>query len=91
MPSKIDGKKVGFVGAGAMAEALARGFVDRKVVEAQDIWCCDPSKSRTQVFMDFGSHAVKDGTEVSSTNSKSCCDSQTWEVVFDVAADRSKR
>ncbi len=67
MPSKIDGKKVGFVGAGAMAEALARGFVDKKVIESSDIWCCDPSKSRMDVFTDFGANAVKDGPEVRSS------------------------
>ncbi|DBA73729.1 TPA: hypothetical protein ACH3X2_009705 [Trebouxia sp. C0005] len=64
MPSKIDGKKVGFVGAGAMAEALARGFVDKKVIESTDIWCCDPSKSRMDVFTEFGANAVKDGPEI---------------------------
>ncbi len=67
MPSKIDGKKVGFVGAGAMAEALARGFVDKKVIESSDIWCCDPSKSRMDVFTEFGANAVKDGPEVRSS------------------------
>lgn len=67
MPSRIDGKKVGFVGAGAMAEALARGFVDKKVIESSDIWCCDPSKSRMDVFTEFGANAVKDGPEVRSS------------------------
>ena len=67
MPSKIEGKKVGFVGAGAMAEALARGFVDKKVIESSDIWCCDPSKSRMDVFTEFGANAVQDGPEVRSS------------------------
>ena len=47
-----------------MAEALARGFVDKKVIEPSDIWCCDPSKSRMDVFTDFGASAVKNGAEV---------------------------
>ena len=64
MPSQIDGRKVGFVGAGAMAEALARGFLDKKVIEAGDIWCCDPSKARTDVFTEFGCSNVKNAAEV---------------------------
>ncbi|KAL3153956.1 hypothetical protein ABBQ32_013516 [Trebouxia sp. C0010 RCD-2024] len=65
MPSQIDGRKVGFVGAGAMAEALARGFLDKKVIEAGDIWCCDPSKARMDVFADFGCSNVKNAAEIS--------------------------
>ena len=69
MPSKIDGRKVGFVGAGAMAEALARGFMDRKVIEASDIWCCDPSKARMEVFANFGANGVEDAVEARLTSS----------------------
>lgn len=64
MPSQIDGRKVGFVGAGAMAEALARGFLDKKVIEAGDIWSCDPSKARMDVFAEFGCSNVKNAAEV---------------------------
>lgn len=64
MPSQIDGRKVGFVGAGAMAEALARGFLDKNVIEAGDIWSCDPSKARMDVFAEFGCSNVKNAAEV---------------------------
>ena len=64
MPSQIDGRKVGFVGAGAMAEALAKGFMDKQVIESGDIWCCDPSKARMDVFADMGCNTVKNAAEV---------------------------
>lgn len=47
-----------------MAEALARGFLDKKVIEAGDIWCCDPSKARMDVFTEFGCSNVKNAAEV---------------------------
>jgi len=64
MPSKIDGKKVGFIGAGAMAEALAKGFIAKQVVDAKDIWCTDPSQSRIDLFQDFGCNPAASGPEV---------------------------
>ena len=51
-----------------MAEALARGFMDRKVIEASDIWCCDPSKARMEVFANFGANGVEDAVEVRLTS-----------------------
>lgn len=65
MPSKIEGKKVGFIGAGAMAEALAKGFIAKGVVEAKDIWCTDPSQARIDLFKEFGCNAAASGVEVS--------------------------
>ena len=47
-----------------MAEALARGFMDRKVIEPSDIWCCDPSKARMEVFANLGANGVEDAVEV---------------------------
>ena len=47
-----------------MAEALARGFLEKKVIEAGDIWCCDPSKARMDVFSEFGCSNVKNAAEV---------------------------
>lgn len=47
-----------------MAEALARGFLDKKVIEAGDIWCCDPSKARMDVFAEFGCSNVQNAAEV---------------------------
>ena len=55
-----------------MAEALARGFLDKKVIEAGDIWCCDPSKARMDVFTEFGCSNVKNAAEVRTSR---LCDS----------------
>ena len=65
MPSEIGGKKVGFIGAGAMAEALAKGFIAKKVVEAKDIWCTDPSQARVDLFKEFGCNPAASSPEVS--------------------------
>ena len=54
-----------------MAEALAKGFLDKKVIEAGDIWCCDPSKARMDVFADLGCNTVKNAAEVWSC--RHCC------------------
>ena len=65
MPSKIEGKRVGFIGAGAMAEALAKGFIAKQVVDAKDIWCNDPSQARVDLFKEFGCNPAADAVEVS--------------------------
>jgi pyrroline-5-carboxylate reductase len=57
-------KKVGFIGAGQMAEALARGFVKRGVVEAGDIYATDPAAGRKDVFKSFGTNAVDTSSDV---------------------------
>lgn len=64
MPSKIDGKKVGFIGAGAMAEALAKGFIAKHVVEAKEVWCTDPSQARVDLFKEFGCNGAASSKEV---------------------------
>lgn len=43
-------KNIGFLGAGAMAEALARGFVDKGVIKAAQLYCTDPNPARNDVF-----------------------------------------
>ena len=45
-------KRIGFLGAGQMAEALARGFLSKGVVT--DINVCDPSPERKELFRAFG-------------------------------------
>ena len=39
----MDDQKIGFVGAGQMAQALARGFVKAKLVHARNILAADPA------------------------------------------------
>lgn len=58
------GKRVGFIGAGKMAEALAMGFVNQDVVEAKHICCSDLSEERKDVFRKFGALAFSSNIEV---------------------------
>ena len=58
-------KRVGFIGAGQMAEALARGFVDKGVVKAESLRVTDPSKARRDLFQEMGAQAHEKASEVS--------------------------
>ena len=58
------GKKIGFIGAGQMAEALARGFINKGVVKAEDIRATDPMEVRKDVFRSFGAVALDSNIEV---------------------------
>ena len=55
---------VGFIGAGQMAEALARGLIAKNVVKAADIYATDPMPERKEVFRSFGATAVDTNAEV---------------------------
>lgn len=43
--------KIGFIGAGQMARALASGFVAADKVAGADVCFCDPSPTATEVFL----------------------------------------
>ena len=58
-------KRVGFIGAGQMAEALARGFVDKGVVKAESLRVTDISKARRELFEEMGASAHEKAAEVS--------------------------
>lgn len=60
-------EKIGFIGAGAMAEALAKGFVNGGVIQASQVLCTDPSTVRKDVFRDFGATAFDDASELCKT------------------------
>ena len=47
-----------------MAEALARGFIDKGVVKAEDISATDPMQVRKDVFRSFGASPVDSNAEV---------------------------
>lgn len=47
-----------------MAEALARGFIDKNMVKAENVVATDPSKGRLQVFGDFGAATADSNTKV---------------------------
>ena len=60
---KLD-KRVGFIGAGQMAEALARGFISKGVVKASDMVATDPVAARRDVFESFSVKPVTSNAEV---------------------------
>lgn len=57
-------KRVGFIGAGQMAEALARGFAARGVVATAAMTATDPNPERKAVFQSFGVKVVDSNSEV---------------------------
>jgi len=58
-------KKVGFIGAGLMAEALARGILRAELCLARDVFASDPSEARRRVFSEMiGRNAVAENTKV---------------------------
>lgn len=59
-------KRIGFMGAGQMAEALARGLIDRGVVQASQICCSDPSQARKELFRGIGTTPYDTNFEVGS-------------------------
>ena len=58
-------RKVGFVGAGLMAEALASGMLARGAISADRLLASDPSAERRRVFADeIGATVLADNTEL---------------------------
>jgi pyrroline-5-carboxylate reductase len=57
---------IGFIGAGVMARALARGLVEAHVVPASDLICSAPSQSDGQPFLEAfpGARWTADNVEV---------------------------
>jgi pyrroline-5-carboxylate reductase len=66
-------EKIGFIGAGMMAEALAKGFINKGVITAAQVYCHDPSTTRQEVFRAFGASPCKNGREVSTCSCLSHC------------------
>lgn len=60
-----DTKIIGFIGAGQMAEALARGFINKGIAKAENIRATDPMEVRKEVFRSFGAVAVDSNAEAS--------------------------
>ena len=57
-------KHVGFIGAGQMAEALARGFSGKGIVPADHMHCTDISKGRRDLFQELGAQAYEKAVQV---------------------------
>lgn len=63
MVTKLD-KRIGFIGAGQMAEALARGLINKGVLSASQICCNDPAAARKELFKSLGGAAYDTNIEV---------------------------
>ncbi len=58
-------RTVGFIGAGVMAEALARGMLRVGVVRMRDLFASDPSEERRRVFAEkIGAHVLDDNRKL---------------------------
>lgn len=57
-------KVVGFMGSGQMAEALARGLINKRVVQPHKICCTDPVPARRDLFASLGAVAYETNFEV---------------------------
>lgn len=57
-------QKIGFLGAGAMAEALVGGWISKEVVKASQIYATDPNPARKSVFEALGANFLSTGKEV---------------------------
>lgn len=56
--------RLGFIGAGNMAEAIARAAIDRGVLAADAMVACDVSEARRDVFKSLGIETVGDASTV---------------------------
>jgi hypothetical protein len=65
MPQHLE-KRIGFMGAGQMAEALARGLIDKGVIAASNICCSDPTPARKELFKSLGATPFDTNLEVRS-------------------------
>ena len=69
-------RRVGFIGAGQMAEALARGFIAKGVLQAGDITANDPSAERKKVFESFDANTAASNIEVQQAKRSRQCQSK---------------
>ena len=58
--------KLGFLGAGNMAEAIAAAAISKSILSAQDMIASDPSEARRELFAGMGVAATTDNAEVIS-------------------------
>lgn len=57
--------KIGFLGAGKMATALAKGFIRAKLASAKDITACDPYEAARNHFTEeTGAKATASNADV---------------------------
>lgn len=63
MAASLD-KRIGFIGSGNMAEALARGLMKKGLVTGDRISCSDPSPARKELFRSFGAVPYESNLDV---------------------------
>jgi len=61
---KMEPLRIGFLGGGAMCEAILRGLLDKKVVQSSDVWVSDVAESRLEVMRGLGVNATANGRKV---------------------------
>ncbi|MFP4029554.1 MAG: pyrroline-5-carboxylate reductase [Candidatus Brocadiia bacterium] len=49
----MSGRKIGFIGAGKMAEALAKGIIEAEVAPARNVFASDPAAKRREIFSEI--------------------------------------
>ena len=64
MVQKLE-RRLGFMGAGQMAEALARGLMAKGVMTSAQMCCTDPVGARKDLFRSLGCAAYDTNLEVS--------------------------
>ncbi|KAJ5067463.1 pyrroline-5-carboxylate reductase 2 [Anaeramoeba ignava] len=57
-------QKIGFIGSGMMAEAIARGILEKELVKPDQVMGSDPIPERREVFKKYGFHATENNEEV---------------------------
>jgi pyrroline-5-carboxylate reductase len=65
-------KRIGFLGSGQMAEALARGLMKRGLVSGDRIACNDPNPARTNLFKSFGATPYESNADVGGPARQRC-------------------
>lgn len=60
----ISEKRIGFIGAGQMAEAIARGMIETDLVTAERLIVSDVAESRRELFQSIGARATADNLSV---------------------------
>ncbi|MBN2712996.1 MAG: NAD(P)-binding domain-containing protein, partial [Planctomycetes bacterium] len=66
--SLLEGKKLGIIGAGNMAEALLKGLLSSGMIPAGSVVASDPSEERRKYFASFGVNVTEDN------NGPAACD-----------------
>ncbi|KAL6764016.1 pyrroline-5-carboxylate reductase [Haematococcus lacustris] len=57
-------KRIGFLGSGQMAEALARGLMAKGIIAGDRMYCSDPNPLRRELFRGWGSTPFESNLDV---------------------------